>query len=347
MTEDLVQLRNWFQLAPVVMDSSPLYGALGPVLAESNRVMELVAQRRPGQQPTNLFFAAMHAVVLAGADHPLRDYFASVGGCRPPDAELGAVALDFCDAFADELLPLVRTRLVQTNVVKRSAALQVGLAAIAGLTDSPLHLVEVGASAGVHLRSDRYRYRLGGAQFGDGPVEIDCEWRSDSPPPPLLSARVESAFGIDLHPVDVRNAADRDWLRALVWPENSDELALLEQALAVVAADPPTILEGDIVERWPEVDAELPRGEPRVVFHAAVRGHVPEERRPAFDDAIAALGRNGPLYWLSLEGPLFPDDRIDPYAVQHVLGLRTSGEPGGVHLALVEQHGEWIKPLRV
>ena len=50
----------------------------------------------------------------------------------------------------------------------------------------------------------------------------------------------------------------------------------------------------------------LPPGEPRVAFHAVTRLHVPADRLAAFDAAIAALGENAPLYWLSFHTPRQP-----------------------------------------
>jgi len=140
-----------------------------------------------------------------------------------------------------------------------------------------------------------------------------------------------SVSGIDLNPLDARNPDDRRWLEALVWPENRHEATLLHHALEIVAADPPPIRAGDAIEVCPALAASLPSGEPRVVFHAVTRLHVPAERLPLFDAAIASLGRDAPLYWLSFEG-------------QGELALR---DPSGTltHLARVEGHLEWVEPL--
>src|SRR5262249_27762364 len=118
---------------------------------------------------------------------------------------------------------------------------------------------------------------------------------------------------------------------ALVWPENRHEADLLRNALALVAADPPPIHAGDAIQVCPRLAAALPPAEPRVVFHAVTRLHVPRDRRDAFDAAIESFGRDGPLYWLSFEG-------------QGELDLC---DPSGTvtHLAQVEGHLEWVKPL--
>jgi len=94
----------------------------------------------------------------------------------PPEGA-GSALVDFCATFAPALTTLIETRLVQTNVVKRALALRFGLAAIGRRVAAPVHLIEVGASAGILLRHDRYGYRLGDRRFGDpqSPVQIVSE----------------------------------------------------------------------------------------------------------------------------------------------------------------------------
>ena len=314
--------------------SSPLYQSLARVVAGTPALLQLSARRRPGQYPTMPFFGAIHALLLAGADHQLARYYPSiVGAAALPPEGAGPALIDFCATHTPALTALIETRLVQTNVVKRALALRYGLAAIGRRVAAPIHLIEVGASAGLLLRYDRYGYSVGDHHFGDpqSPVQIASEWRGDRPIPDLdILPALASVTGIDLHPLDARDPADRRWLEALVWPENRHEAELLHQALAVVAADPPLIRGGDAIDLCPALAAELPPGAPRVVFHAITRLHVPAANLGAFDAALTALGENAPLYWLSLEG-------------QGELDLR---DPSGTltHLATVGPRLEWIAP---
>src|SRR5205085_1628878 len=101
------------------------------------------------------------------------------------------------------------------------------------------------------------------------------------------------------------------------------EAEMLDHALETVAALPPRMIAGDALEVLPRLASELPAGRALVVFHAATRAHVPQEHRAQFDEAIAALGQERPLFWLSLEaGALHPDPRVPARLPAHVLGLR-------------------------
>src|SRR3954453_9314617 len=159
--------------------SSPLYQALAQTVAHEPALLRLAARAQPGQVPTFLFFGAVHALLLAGADHELARFYPSVvGDAALPPERAGPALLAFCATHEAELTAIIRTRLVQTNVVKRALALQIGMAAIGRQTRQPVPLIEVGASAGLLLRFDHYGYTLGGRQLGEiaSPVQIVSEW---------------------------------------------------------------------------------------------------------------------------------------------------------------------------
>jgi len=347
-TSDLATLARRFAFAGE-FDSSPLYRALGTVVASDEFLLRLASRARVGQYPTFLFFAAVHYLLLSGVEHDLAHYYPSmVGADALPPEGAGTAFVSFCATFEPELIALLETRLVQTNNVKRSMALRLGLVAVGRQLVSPVHLIEIGASAGVHLRCDRYGYHLGGRSFGDprSPVQISSQWCGDRAVPDLDALPpLASVTGIDMHPLDASNADDRRWLEALVWPENRHEADLLQRALDVVATDPPPIRAGDAINVCPDLAADLPPGEPRVVFLAATRLHVPADRRDAFDTAIESLGRNAPLYRVILEGP---DDRrsTEPLSHKGTLDLRS---PSGslTHLTTVDGHLESVEPLNL
>ena len=324
---------RWFQ-------ESPLYQVLAATVADDDGLLELAALARDGQRPTNLMMAATHMVVLSDPGLAFARYFASVAG---DDAEPPLRARDeypaFCAEHRDELSGLLRTRLVQTNEPARATALRLALREVRRRTRGPVALLEVGASAGIQLRFDRWAVATGGRRFGPAPaaLTVETEWRSDTPVPDLDDLPlIRERLGIDLHPIDATDPEERRWLTALVWPEHVERVAQLRAALDVVAADPPELLAGDAIELLPELDAErLPVDVPLVVFHSQVRLHVPADRRRAFDAAIDGLAGRRRLLRISLEhrGTLSP-----------VLTLADSHRDVR-DLAQAHGHGRWIEPL--
>jgi hypothetical protein len=352
MAQDLAALARRFTSGADEFVSSPVSRQICLTVGADAELLAIAANCRAGQQPTNLFLAAVHYLLLGGTKHELGLYYASITEHPLDPAAVGLVLRTFCLEHRAELIDLLRVRLVQTNVVRRSGALRLGLAAIARQETRPVALMEIGCSAGVHLCFERYRYEVAGRVWGDRTSEltITSEWRSEEPPPdldhlPEICARA----GIDLNPVDPRDTSERRWLQALIWPENRPQSQLLDRALAIVAADPPCMVAGDALDLAAEVAANLCPGQPLVVFHAATRYHVPRSLRQHFDECIAALGQSRSLYWLSLEGPLLPEPRMPVGVPLHVLALRQIGATARSerHLALVAGHAEWIQPLDV
>ncbi|HEY2522443.1 MAG TPA: DUF2332 domain-containing protein [Streptosporangiaceae bacterium] len=346
---DREQVRKAFT-KPDEFTTSPLYRALSRTVAASDQLLDLAGQGRPGQYPTFLFFGAVHRLLLGGTDHPLARYYPSVAGAGAlPAGEAGPALEAFGRTYAGELAETIRTRLVQTSVVQRALGLRIGLSAIAARDPAagPLHIIEVGASAGLNLRFDRYGYRLNRGQYGDpeSPVQLVAALYGDAPLPDLdrLPA-IAQVLGVDLNPVDPADPDAREWLEALVWPENHAQRELLGRALALAAADPPPIRAGDAVDVLPQVATELPAGQPRLVFHTATRLHVPRERRPAFNAAIEAVGETGPLWWLSAEDRPDPDPRPHPVRDGAALLLR---DPAGTTrtLAVVDGHLRWVETV--
>lgn len=337
-TPDLEALRAQFAEGDRWFHDSPLYQTLCAVVAREDALLGLAAQARAGQQPLNLLMAATHMVVARDPSLPFARFFATVVGDRAEPPEGAAAEYpSFCADHRDVLTELLQTRLVQTNEPARATAIRYALHEVGRRTSGPVTFLEIGASAGIQLRFDRWAVRTGGRRFGpsEAPLTIATEWRGAIPPPDLDALPpIRERFGVDLHPVDATDPEERAWLRALVWPEHVDRHVQLGLALDAVAADPPEILPGDAIELLPRLDLERLHRVDLVVFHSMVRIHVPRERRAAFDAAIAALGERRRLFHVAFEhrdqGPAS-------------LALEDS-EGSDVVLARVHGHGRWLSP---
>lgn len=322
--------------------TSPLYRELARTVAADDDLVDLAACTRPGQQPANMLMAAVHLLVLEDSSAPLARFYPSVAGAdaAPPDAA-GPIFAAFCRERRAAIEAILRTRLVQTNVPGRAVAVRLAMAEVGRRVGGPVTFLEVGPSAGIQLRFDRWAVEVGGHRFGPdpAPLTLRSEWRGEGEVPDLGALPpIGERLGVDLHPVDATDPAQRLWLKALVWPEHRERFAQLEAALDVVAADPPRILAGDATSVLPRLDPELPDDLPLVVFHAMVRIHVEPARRAAFDAAIEDLGRRRRLLHVSLE--IDSEERRD-LSDHHLLALRDS-EAGLTRLAHCEGHGRWI-----
>src|SRR5215211_915192 len=200
---------RFVRFADETRGSSPLYAALSPAIAGSSELLKLLLEAPPTQRRATLLFAAVHDLLLAGIDHPLARYYPSIAGAAlPPDQGAFAAFRDFCVEHRTSLRETVAVRRTQTNEVRRSIAF---LPVVQHLSIAePIALVEVGASAGLNLLLDQFRYRYGeGLWIGaaNSPVAIECESRGVVPlrdEPPCIAFRV----GLDSHPLDVCSTTD-------------------------------------------------------------------------------------------------------------------------------------------
>ncbi len=130
----------------------------------------------------------------------------------------------------DELVERIATHGTQTNEVNRAVYVAVGLAAAtADRPDSPVALVELGASAGLLLGVDRYAVELSSpgsrVLLGDAASPVRCAGVDRAGVGDHLAQRglglptIRGRVGLDVAPVDLDDDEGVRWLEACLWPE--------------------------------------------------------------------------------------------------------------------------------
>lgn len=219
---------------------------------------------------------SLHRLVLAGEADELTAHYPTVGGvwsAQGVDAVLGFLARRPAD---------VRRLLdqpPQTNEVGRSAALLGGLLRSLRRHRLPVRLFEIGASGGLNLLVDRFRYLADdGSAWGDpeSPVVLDDAWRGATLPVEEQVVVVERG-GCDVAPVDVTTEDGRLTLAAYVWPDMTARYRRLAGAIElarrelveVVRADAASYVEG----------LRLADGHLTVLWHSVMWQYLPREQQ--------------------------------------------------------------------
>ena len=289
---------------------SPIYERLSVTVSRDDEVLSLLDRLPPAKRQPNLLFGVVR--FLGG---PVED----------PAAFHDYVVTSWPVIEAE-----MRTRATQTNEAGRCAVLLPVLAAL----PQPLALLDVGASAGLCLYPDKYSYRYGAYQIGEGDLLLNCTATGMALPagPPEVVWRA----GLDLNPLDVTNPVDLAWLDALIWPEHAHRRARLRAAAALAAAEPPLLVQGDLVDDLPALAEQAPAEATLVVFHTSVLYQVPPPRREAFARTVRTL----PGHWIANEDPdvlTYPALPTPPDgALRNVLAL------DGTPLAWTRPHGQAI-----
>ncbi len=274
---------------------------------------------------------ALHALAIEEKIAPLADI--------PPEKEEAlwqacANALRFHSAFILERLQSPP----QTNEVRRSAVLLPGFLSIAKMTGKPLVLSEVGASAGLNLQFDRYRYRLGDLVWGEqSDVFLSPEWRGDTPAHERIDV-IERA-GCDINPLDPSSAEDRLRLMSYVWADQTDRLErtaaalriAMEHALHVEKADAVDWLQRRLATQYP--------GAAHVIYHSVAWQYLPDDLKQAGETVIAEAGAratpDAPLARLQMEADATPG------GAAMTLQIWPGGEKQEIGRA--DFHGRWVE----
>lgn len=332
--------RDFRFFAGMCAGKSPLYAALSARVAEDPQVRDLAARTQEGQPPVNLLFGAVHYLLLAGAEHPLAAYYPSVGGGRAPDEDAYPAFADFCARHRDAVLDIVHTRRVQTSVPGRCGLLLPAFVLAAERAEGrPLYMVDVGASLGLNLMFDRYRYDYGdGRTCGpESPARIRTEVRGTVPfPAPVRVPRVAGRVGVDIEPGDLNDDASARWVESLIWADQMDRITLFRTAVELTRADPPTVLRGDGLDLLPGILERIPEDAFPCVYHSHAVYQMKKTERPRLDALLAESSRSRDLAHVALEW--LGDDPGPRLHLTHLSG----GAGRRRHLADGDHHGGWI-----
>lgn len=191
----------------------------------------------------------------------------------------------------------------QTNEVGRSAVLIAGAAAVAARTGLPLHVSELGASAGLNLNFARYRLEAAGVVAGQAgsALVLRPDWTGAAPRPGPVA--VTGVRGVDLNPLSPRDDALR--LLAYVWADQDARLARMRAALAIAADHPPQVDRGDAAD-WLEARLAAPwDGACHLVCHTIAHQYFPPATQARIVHAMNRAGQaataGAPLAWLGME----------------------------------------------
>jgi hypothetical protein len=313
---------------------------------------EVLAGREQDPGPSALalrLLGSVHRLVLAGEVPELAVFYPSVGGEWDP--VLGWEAFEqVLRARGSELRTLL-DQPPQTNEVGRSIALYGGLLQLAeeialpdqgggvGPNQVPVRLFEIGASGGLNLRADHFRFDVAdGTSYGavESPVVFRDAWsgRRIAPAPGL---RIADRIGSDINPVNPLSEDGALTLTSYVWPDQAARLERLRGALVVAREVPADVRREDALSFLRNV--ELSEGHVTVIWHSVMWQYLTPEDKVAADQAISVLGeratRSAPLARLCFE----PLRRTADSPHEFLIGLQVW--PGGVRriLGRAEPHG--------
>lgn len=314
--------------------------AFGPTAAILAEIPDL---RRADAVPLRVA-GALNALALSGRDPDLAAQY-------PPQRR----AFDIAELLPRALAAMEREPAwfadflkypPQTNETRRAIALLPAFARAAA-EGGPLHMLEIGASAGLNLCWDKFAYRTRGWAWGrvadDRPL-IDTEWRG--PTPNLrLGLDIASRAGCDRHPLDIRDPDQVLRLKAFIWPDQRDRVQRFERAVALALANDVRVDEAD-AGAWlrGKLVGRLPEGV-TILYHSIAWQYFSAETRGALFSTIERTGAIAEprrrFAWVRFEHDRILGYSEDGYSVDVTLW------PGGERrrIARTDPHVRWVEAL--
>ena len=287
----------------------------------------------------NLFFGTVHYLLMRSEKEPLAEYYPSLHKPTKTGDDLFPLFRSFCIQHREQLTEIVSSRIVQTNEVSRCAYLYPAFAVVSNMVeDAPLAMIDVGASAGLHLLWDMYGYDYGLERiYGSpaSPVRIKSELRGNSKPRlDERAPKVESRFGIDLQLISPDANDDIVWLGALIWPEHESRRKLFHSAMDILKQQRAaiTFFEVDAADVLPNVLTKVPADEIPCVYQTHIWRQLSAATKATLVATLKIFGRERKVFFVSALDQL----RLELFA--------PSGNCGWT-LANYEQHGRWVEWL--
>jgi hypothetical protein len=280
--------------------ASPLYERVAIALSQSGEALRAIETAPARKRHPTVILAALHDLALAGRAPALAEAYAAADG-----AAAAGAAIDTLLRMTETIMAIVVRRQPRPNETGRCAVLYPAIAEAAHRAGAnAVGLIDVGCGAGLNLNVDRVGITYGNGQsLGDpsSPVQMSSKVVGDRPVPARAIPEVVARVGVDLDPVDVTDADGARWLRACLWPDQTERAARLEAEMAL-AATAPALLQGDAVEMLPDAVARVPANALPVVTTTWALSHFPLESRLRFLHRLDEAAAGRAVAWVSAEG---------------------------------------------
>jgi hypothetical protein len=233
----------------------------------------------------------------------------------------------------------------QTNETARACGLAAGFLWLASRNPEPFHMLELGASAGLNLNWDRFRYSypLWERRGGEGPL---VPTQIDGPVPAWRSVAIASRAACDQNPLDPSSPNDRLRLRAYIWADQTARMERLNAAIDLAAASPQRVEKADAAKWIAEKLGPGLLAGTTVIYHSVFFQYPPHEVRTAIAQAIETAGAKATaerrLAWVRFEPETILGGPRD--SLRYVLNI-VQWDGGGRRestLADVDPHGRTL-----
>lgn len=324
-------------------ENSELYYGLSIRIANDRELLNIAASTREGQPVPNIFFAAIHYLLLKNQDEELATYYPSIQQNHFTEIPF-ALFKAFCLTNENKIKNIISTRIVQTNVINRCAYLMPIFSKIISDEDKPTTIVDIGTSAGLTLNFDQYEYWYNSQKvFGKSNVLVTSKI-IESPIPQIYPIRQPiRKVGIDQNLIDPTDKDEILWLKALVWTDQLDRFIAMDEALKLNELKNIEFIQADTVMDFEKEILKANRNQTLIIYATHVLYQFTQARKDAFYAMVERIGQIRDFYFLSVEGIKSLLEKYHSKETVIELTSYKNKQKAVNFLAETNGHGNWIR----
>lgn len=323
--------------------NSDLYYKLSFHIANDAKLLNIALSTRQGQPIPNIFFAAVHYLLLKKQDNELAEYYPSIKRSRFAEIPFNLFKA-FCLHNENELREIVSTRIVQTNVISRCAYLMPVFSKIIKEEDKPTTIIDIGTSAGLTLNFDKYEYWYNGQKvFGESDVHVKSTTIESAVPRIYPIVQPIQKVGLDQHLINPTDEDEILWLKALVWPDQLDRFIAMEEALKLSEFEKVNFIQADSVFDFERELLKADRRQSLIVYATHVLYQFPQARKDEFYAMLDSVGQMRDFYFLSVESIKSLLEKYHSKETVIELTSYKNKQKTVNFLAETNGHGNWIR----
>lgn len=320
---------------------SPLYFYLSHQMAKDDELIEIASMCKERQPMPNLFFAAVHYLLLKDSTHELAKYYPSIFDDYKKNLPF-ELFKQFCLDYKAEIIAIEQSRIVQTNALNRCAYLMPILSFLHG--NKKVNIVDIGTSAGLNLNFDEYEYYYNGKKrWGSSAVKIHNEIRKGQLPEFNHLPSIYRKVGIDQNPLDVKDEDNALWLKALIWADRTARFEKMEQAVKIAQHADIQLEKGDTLKDFERIILAQERNLSLFVLHTHALYQFTCEERLKFRALIDEIGTKRDLNYLAVEGSRVFAKDFGRSGILVVLTTYENGVKKEKLIAITNGHANWIE----
>lgn len=325
------------------LGNSTLYYRLSFQIADDPELLTIALNTRQGQPVPNIFFAAIHYLLLKNQDLPLAKYYPSIQ--KQPVTEIPFdIFRSFCLANKNEIIKLISTRIVQTNVINRCSYLMPIFSNLINKESKSTTLIDIGTSAGLTLNFDKYQYWYNDERvYGQAKVIVKSKIIDSAVPAIAGISQPIKKIGIDQHLIDPTDKDEIMWLKALVWTDQIERFVAIDEALNLDELKNIQFIQADAISDFENVILQTEKNENLIIYATHVLYQFNQNQKDEFYSMLERVGQLRDFYFLSVESIKSLSEKYHSNETVIELTSYKDKRKTVTFIAETDGHGNWIK----